>query len=497
MKKTFLMAMVVMGFLLQSVSAQEPVRGGHLRVALPDEPPGLDPTSNTAAAIDRVVYGNICEALVMVNDKGEIVPGLAERWEMSADGLRYTFHLRKAVKFHNGEPFDSQVAAWNIKRAMAEGTQNPHPEYFRGITDIQTPDPHTLVLSLEEPDALFLFHMAEGDSVMLPMKGYQEMKSKPVGTGPFKFVEWVRGDRVVMERFEGYWNPKLPYLDKVTMRFIPDASAQVAALKAGDIDVIGYIAAPESLQEFLNDKRFKVFNGTTTGEVILSTNNKAKPFDDVRVRRAMAHAIDRKKVVEMAMFGYGTPIGSHWSPSTPYYVDLTGMYPYDPDRAKALLKEAGYPNGFEAVIKLPDRYSYSRRSGEVIADMLAKVGIKLKIEIIEWGQWIDRVFKNKDYQLTCIGHVEAWDIGIYAKRGYYFNYESPRFNEVYAKALKAVTEQDKARYFGECQRIIAEDAVNGFLFSAPNLPVMKAEVMGWWENYPTIAIDCTKVWIRK
>ncbi|MGQ9858121.1 MAG: ABC transporter substrate-binding protein [Thermodesulfobacteriota bacterium] len=497
MKKTFLMAMVVMGLLLQSVSAQELVRGGHLRVALPDEPPGLDPTSNTAAAIDRVVYGNICEALVMVNDKGEIVPGLAERWEMSPDGLRYTFHLRKAVKFHNGEPFDSQVAAWNIKRAMAEGTQNPHPEYFRGITDIQTPDPHTLVLSLKQPDALFLFHMAEGDSVMLPMKGYQEMKSKPVGTGPFKFVEWVRGDRVVMERFEGYWNPQLPYLDKVTMRFIPDASAQVAALKAGDIDVIGYIAAPESLQEFLNDKRFKVFNGTTTGEVILSTNNKAKPFDDVRIRRAMAHAIDRKKVVEMAMFGYGTPIGSHWSPSTPYYVDLTGMYPYDPDKAKALLKEAGYPNGFEATIKLPDRYSYARRSGEVIADMLAKVGIKLKIEIIEWGQWIDRVFKNKDYQLTCIGHVEAWDIGIYAKPGYYFNYDSPRFNEAYAKALKAVTEEDKARYFGECQRIIAEDAVNGFLFSAPNLPVMKAEVMGWWENYPTIAIDCTKVWIRK
>jgi peptide/nickel transport system substrate-binding protein len=173
------------------------------------------------------------------------------------------------------------------------------------------------------------------------------------------------------------------------------------------------------------------------------------------------------------------------------------MYPYDPEKAKALLKEAGYPNGFEAVLKLPDRYSYSRRSGEVVADMLAKVGIRLKIEIVEWGQWIDRVFKNKDYQLTCIGHVEAWDIGIYAKPGYYFNYESPRFNEAYSKALKAVTEEEKARYFGECQRIIAEDAVNGFLFSAPNLPVMKAEVMGWWENYPTIAIDCTKVWIKK
>lgn len=476
--------------------ADTPIQGGTLTVCQPAEPPGLDPTANTAAAIDRVVYANIYEGLVKVNSQGAFVPGLAERWEVSPDGKIYTFHLRQGVKFHNGELFNAQTAKWNLERAMGQGTVNPHPEYFKGISDIKTPDEHTLIITLNDSDALFIAHIAEGDAVMLPIKGYENAKSEPVGTGPFKFTQWVRGDRVEMVRFDGYWNPEVPYLDKVIFRFVNDASAQIAALQAGDIDVIGYIAAPESAMMMSKDKRFKVFAGTTTGEVIMSTNNKAKPFDNKLVRQAMACAVDRQAVIDLAMFGYGTPIGSHWSPSTPYYKDLTGKFPYNPEKAKELLTKAGYPEGFDAVIKLPDKYTYSRRAGEVIADMLGKVGIRLKIEIIEWGQWIERVFKKKEYQLTMIGHVEAWDIGIYANPDYYFQYDSREFRDAYEKALKAPNEAEKAKWFGQCQEIIAEDAVNGFLFSAPSLPVMKAHVMGWWGNYPTIALDCTQVWLK-
>ena len=268
-------------------------------------------------------------------------------------------------------------------------------------------------------------------------------------------------------RWDGYWNPELPYLDKVTFKFIGDASAQIAAFKAGDIDVIDRLAAPEAALELSQDKRFKIFAGTTTGEVIMSTNNKAKPFDNKLVRQAMAHAMDRQAIIDLVMFGYGTPIGSHWSPSTPYYVDLTNKFPYDPKKARELLARAGYPDGFEATIKLPAIYSYSQRAGEVIADQLGKVGIKLKIEIVEWGQWLDRIFKKKEYQLTMIGHVEAWDIGIYAKPDYYFQYDSQEFRDAYAKALQAPNEKEKAEWFGRCQEIIAEDAVNGYLFSAP------------------------------
>jgi peptide/nickel transport system substrate-binding protein len=497
--KRLLFVLMMLSLLLsaQTALAVAPVKGGSLTVCQPAEPPGLDPTANTAAAIDRVVYSNIYEGLIKVNSQGEFTPGLATKWEVSPDGKVYTFHLRKGVKFHNGEPFTAQVAKWNIERAKNEGTTNPHPEYFRGITNIETPDDSTLITTLKDVDALFIAHMAEGDAVMLPAKGYEDAKSNPVGTGPFQFVNWVRGDRVEMVRYEGYWNPELPYLDKVTFKFIGDASAQIAALKAGDIDVIGYIAAPESAMEMSKDERFKVSAGTTTGEVIMSTNNKATPFDNKLVRQAMAHAVDRQAVVDLVMFGYGTPIGSHWSPSTPYYLDLTDKFSYDPEKAKDLLAKAGYPDGFEATIKLPAIYSYSKRAGEVIADMLGKVGIRLKIEIVEWGQWIERIFKKKEYQLTMIGHVEAWDIGIYANPDYYFQYDSQTFRDAYAKALKAPSEAEKAKWFGRCQEIIAEDAVNGFLFSAPSLPVMKAGVMGWWENYPTIALDCTEVWWQK
>lgn len=498
MKKLF-MAIAAIFFLVMAswVWADTPVMGGSLMVCQPAEPPGLDPTGNTAAAIDRVVYANIYEGLVKVNRNGEYVPGLATGWDVSADGKVYTFALRKGVKFHNGESFNAQVAKWNLERAKAEKTVNPHPEYFRGITNIETPNEDQLVLTLKDVDALFITHMAEGDAVMLPMKGHDNPKSNPVGTGPFKFVKWVRGDRVELVRNDGYWNPKLPHLDRVTFKFIGDASAQIAALKAGDIDVIGSIAAPESAMELSKDKRFKVFSGTTTGEVIMSTNNKAEPFNNKLVRQAMAMAIDRQTVVDLVMFGYGTPIGSHWSPSTPYYKDLTGKFAYDVKKAKALLTKAGYPDGFEATIKLPAIYSYSRRAGEVIADMLSQVGIKLNIEIVEWGQWIERIFKKKEYQLTMIGHVEAWDIGIYANPKYYFQYDSQEFRDAYSNALKAPNETEKAKWFGRCQEIIAEDAVNGYLFSAPSLAVMKAGVMNWWENYPTIALDTTEVWLKK
>ena len=335
----------------QWASAESPRKGGSLVVCQPAEPPsGLDPTAGTSAAIDRIVYANIYEGLVKTNSKGKFVPGLATKWDISSDGKIYTFYLRKGVKFHNGEPFNAQVAKWNLDRAKAENTKNVHPEYFRGISKIEMPDDFTLILHLKDVDALFIAHMAEGDAVMLPMKGYENANTHPIGTGPFKFTKWVRGDRVEMARFEGYWNPELPYLDNVTFKFIGDASAQIAALKAGDIDVLGWISAPESAAELSKDKRFKVYAGTTTGEVIMSTNNKAAPFDNKLVRQAVAHAIDRQTIIDLVMFGYGTPIGSHWSPSTPYYVDLTGKFEYNPVKAKTLLAKAGYTNGFEATI---------------------------------------------------------------------------------------------------------------------------------------------------
>jgi len=497
MKKiVFIIMSLILIFPVQWAAAETPRKGGSLVVCQPAEPPGLDPTANTAAAIDRVVWSNVYETLTKVNDQGQIIPGLAKNWNVSPDGKIYTFSLQKGVKYHNGEPFNAAAAKWNLERAKAETTVNPHPEFFRVIESIETPDDATLRITLKDVDALFLLHMAEGDASMLPMKGHETAKSNPIGTGPFKFVKWVKGDRVELARFAGYWNPELPYLDKVTFRFIPDPNAQTAALKAGDIDVIGWIGSPETALELAKDERYKVLAGASTAETILSTNNKAKPFDNLKVRQAMAHAIDRQMILDLAMSGFGTSIGSHWSPAAPYYLDLVNTYPYNPEKSKKLLTEAGYPNGFNAVLQVPGKYAYSVRSGEVIVDQFAKVGIRLKMENIEWGQWIERIYKNKEYQLTIIGHSEAWDIGIYANPNYYFQYDSQEFRDAYTMALKAPNEEKKAKWFGRSQEIIAKDAVNGFLFSQPSLPVLKANVMGWWKNYPTIAMDCTQVWIK-
>ena len=202
--------------------------------------------------------------------------------------------------------------------------------------------------------------------------------------------------------------------------------------------------------------------------------------------------------VEASMIGYAKkwdePVDEWAAVGLLHDIDYEKYPEEHPLKGVEILKEAGYPDGFSATIKLPAIYSYSKRAGEVIADQLSKVGIKLTIEIVEWGQWIDRIFKKKEYQLTMIGHVEAWDIGIYAKPDYYFQYDSQEFRDAYAKALQAPDEVQKAEWFGRCQEIVADDAVNGFLFSAPNLPAMKAGVMGWWENYPTVALDCTAVW---
>ena len=498
-KLTFLMVclflIVTMGF---AQAGEDPVYGGSLRVALEGEPPGLDPTTNPAAIIDRVVYSNLFEGLVKFNQKGEVVPALAKSWEVSKDGKVYTFNLHKGVKFHNGRPFTAADVKYTLDLARdPENKTKVHKEYYEGISDVKAVNNDTVEITLNAVNSMFLYDLARGDSVILAKDMQPEMKTNPVGTGPFKFEEWIKGDHVTLVKFDDYYRSGTPYLDKVIFKFIDTAPARNAALMAGDIDVIGYIASPETAVEFEKDARFKIHNGVTTGDVIMSTNNSKEPFNDVRVRQAMAYAIDRKAIIEGAMFGYGTPIGSHMSPINPCYVDLTWMYLYEPEKSKRLLAEAGYPDGFEAVIKLPSMYPYSVRSGEIIADLFKKVGIRLKIELIEWGQWIDRVYMNADYDLTVIGHVEAFDIGIYANPKYYFRYDNPRFQEVIKRARGSVDPAEQKKLYAIAQYILAQDAVNGFLFEAPSLPAMRKEVMGWWMDYPAIAHDVTEVWIAK
>ena len=396
------LSLIFGGVLSSEAVAQKPVSGGTLTIALSAEPPGLDPTTSPAATIKRVVHYNLLESLLKVDRNGKVVSSLAKSYSISKDGREYTFNLHPGIKFHDGKPCTAQDVKFSLERILDPKTAAPYRMYYEGIESIQVVDAQTVKFKTKKYDSNFLFNLARGDAVIVPRDAVDKLKSAPVGTGPFKLAEWRRGDSVVMVRNPDYYRKGIPYLDKVIFKFIPDPSAQLAALRAGDVDVIAYDLSPENVPALEKDPRFKVLKGHTTTDVILAMNNSRKPFQDPKVRQAITQAIDRKAVIQGAVSGYGTPIGSHMDPTNPYYADLSGLHPYNPEKARQLLAEAGYPNGFEAVLKLPEPYAYARRSGEVIADQLSRVGIKLTLEVIQMGQWVDRVFKNADYDLD--GH---------------------------------------------------------------------------------------------
>jgi len=465
---------------------------GTLVVQNSTEPPGLDLTATPASATAGVVLYNIQECLVKVDRHGKLVPWLAERWN-TTDNRNYTFFLKRGVRFHNGRELRAADVKYVFDRAMNPETKHPYPGYYAAIGDIIVRDDYTITFALKSLNANFLLNLARQGSVIYPREAVDTLKSEPIGTGPFRFAEWVRGDRIVLARNPEYHAKGLPKLDKVVFRFIPDPNATLAALKAGDVDASLFGLGPEHAQELQKDPRFQVIVGDTTNDVILAMNNSRKPYADVRVRRAITHAINKADVLKGAMFGMGRILGSNVDPLNPYFVDLAGAMPYDPAKAKKLLAEAGYPNGFETVLKVSPQYDYTVRSGEIIVDQLQKVGVRVKLEQIEWGQWIARVWREADYDLTIIGHAEAWDIANYANPKYYFRYDNPRFQELFQKS--EVTLEDKARreLYVQLQRMLVEDAPAVWLFMHPRLVVAKKGLQGLWKDLPIPSADLSEV----
>jgi peptide/nickel transport system substrate-binding protein len=455
------------------------------------EPPHLDPTAGAAAAIDEVVYANVFEGLTRIDRNGAVLPALAESWEVSEDGKRYSFKLRAGVTFHDGSSFEASDVVFALERARAEDSVNAQKALFEPIDNIEAAGDDGVVITLKRPSGNFLFNMGWGDAVIVAPETAGANKSSPMGTGPFKFRRWVKGDRVELERYDDYWGTPVQ-LSEATFKFIPDPAAAAAAMLAGDIDAFANFPAPEILAQFEADPRFDVVIGTTEGETILSTNNARAPFDDIRVRQAIAHTLDRGAVIDGAMFGYGTPIGSHFAPHHPAYIDLTGHSPHDLEKARTLLAEAGYAEGFDATLKLPPP-SYARRGGEIIAAQLAEIGIHLEIIPMEWAQWLEQVFRARDYDLTIVSHTEPMDIGIYARDDYYFNYASPALKETMESLTAAVTQEERYALMGEAQLKLAEDAVNGFIFQLAKHGVWDAKLKGLWENSPVQANDLTAV----
>ncbi|RWR29373.1 ABC transporter substrate-binding protein [Sinirhodobacter populi] len=455
------------------------------------EPPNLDPTAGAAAAIDEVVYANVFEGLTRFAPDGSILPALAQSWDVSEDGTVYTFHLVTGATFHDGTTFDAEDVKFSLDRARAEDSTNAQKALFTGISSVEVLDPATVKVTLAAPDGAFPFKMAWGDAVIVAPESIETDATKPVGTGPFQFGEWVQGDRVTLTAYPGYWGEK-PALSRATFRFISDPTAAFAAMMSGDIDAFPNYPAPETLSQFEADPRFKVVVGTTEGETILAMNNRNPPLNDVRVREAIAHAINRQEIIDGAMFGYGTPIGTHFPPHNPDYVDLTDLSAYDPDKSRALLAEAG-ASDLTLRLALPPP-SYARRGGEIVAAQLAAVGIRTQITNVEWAQWLEQVFGNHDFDLTIISHVEPADMNIYARPDYYFGYDKPEFITLMAELDRAVDPADRSALTKQAEEMIAHDYVNAFLFQLAKTGVAKAKLEGLWGNAPTPANDLTGVY---
>ena len=468
--------------------AQAQARKDTLVLAMTLEPPGLDPTAGAAAAIGEVVHYNVLETLTKIRPDSSLVPLLAHSWTVTPDNKTWAFKLRAGVTFQNGEPFNAAAVKFSFERAAAPDSLNKDKAVFANIVNLSATDELTLVVTLKNTNPDFGFQLGQATAVIVEPKSAAGNASQPVGTGPFKLESWAKGSALVLVRWDGYRDVKSVALRRVTLRFISDAAAQVAALLAGDVDLFPRVSAARSLAQFKADKRFQVLVGGSRAKTILAINNKKKPLDDVRVRRAIAMAINRQQVIDGAADGFGTPIGSFYVPGAPGYVDLTGVNAYNPERARALLKEAGISTPLELSLKLPPT-PYARQGGEVIAAMLAKVGIVAKQENLEWAQWLSGVYGQKSYDLTVISHVEPLDFGNFARPGYYWNYDSPAFNALWSRINTTADPVARLKLMDQAQRLVADDAVAAYLYQPTWITVANARLKGVWRDMPIFAND--------
>lgn len=456
-------------------------------ICLSLEPDTLDPTQAAAASIGAVVHGNILEGLAKLTENGTVVPQLADGWDISADGTRYTFRLKKNVRFHDGSEFDANAVKYSVERAQRAGMKNKLQEtLFNNIVDIFVHNVHTVELVLKHPDPDTLFRLAQNPAVILHPDTADQTGQHPVGTGPFTFEQWKRGEHITLKRWPGFRDASAVRMDTVIYRYIADPDEQVRAIHSGDVDILFNIAT-SNVAKFLSSDRYEVLIGTSSSKGLLALNNRRQPLDDVRVRRAITHAIDRESFIRQALDGRGHAIGSHFAPTDPGYINLTGMYPYDPERSRKLLRAAGITSPIKLVMSLPPT-PYAQTGGPVITEALANIGIHLTTRELSWPQWLDGPFRG-DFDVTIINHVEPLDYPIYTRPDYYFGYDSPQFRDLVNRHRSSQSPREQHVLFQQIQRHLAEDAVNAWLVSPHISTVVRKGLKGVWMHYPIFAHD--------
>ena len=493
MNKKLCILFVVVG--LMGMVAFSQTSGGMLTVALMAEPDGLNMILTPAAASFQIVMYNITEPLLRYTEARKIEPLLATSYEVSGHGDEsyYTFHLRKGVVFHDGTPFTADDVKYTFDVLLDPATSSPNASLFSFVKRVDVIDPATVRFVTEGAGAPLIGYLAsaKGTGIIPHGADMDSLRTHPIGTGPFKFLEWSPGDHITLVKNSDYWQQGLPHLDKVVCRFIPDQAASLAALRAGNVDLVDRMVGENALQ-IEGDQSLKVISGPQNLVQILAMNDSHPPFDNVLVRRAICYAINRDEIIAATDLKaeWGSPVGSHMTPLSPYYVDLVGRYPYDPDKARDLLEQAGYPNGFSTTIYLPQPYQFHVRTGQIIADELRQVGIDCKLQILEWGQWLDRVYKQWNYDMTVIAHDVSIEPAANFTKGfervnedgssaYYWQYSSPYLRDLLVSGRDTNDFSERKTIYAMVQTLISDDAVMAWIQVPHQLEGMNAKVMGY------------------
>ena len=452
------------------------------------EPSGLDPTAGAASAIAEVVLYNVFETLTKINSDGSISPLLAERWEISPDLRTITFYLRQGVRFSNGQPFNAEAVKFSFERAAAEGSTNKDKGLFAAMDSVSVMDEHTVVIINKEPNPDFLFYLGQATAIIVEPRSAGANNTQPVGTGPYLLDNWAKGSSITLKAWPEYRDADKVAIQRATFRFIGDPAAQVAAVLSGDVDAFARITA-RGMAQFKRNPRLQTIESGSRAKTVLAINNRKKPLDDVRVRRAISMAINREAVIQGAADGLGVPIGSHYVPGAPGYVDTTGVNPYDPERARALLAEAGVSTPLELSLVLPPP-PYARQGGEVIVSQLAQIGIMTKVQNVEWAQWLANTYGGAyNYDLTIVSHVEPFDLDNFTKAEYYWGYQNPAFTELYQQIRSSPTEAERNELLAMAQRLLADEAPLVWLYQPQWLSVTNKRLQGLWQDMPIMVND--------
>lgn len=441
------------------------------------EPQNLDNIAGAGQGINEAFNSNVYEALFRLTDAGSVENVLASDYKVSEDGLSYTFTLKPDVKFHSGDPLTAKDVKFSIERVVGADSKSSRKKSLEPISAIETPDDNTVIVKLSSRSISLPYNLSY---VWIVNDTAQNLTASEDGTGPYKLDNWRRGSTLSLKRFDSYWGEK-PTNGEVVFNYFTDATALNNALLTGAVDVITGVQSPDSLAQFKDNPEFAVSEGKSTTKELLAFNDRVEPFSNVKVRKAIARAIDKKKLLDSIWGGYGSLIGSFVPPTDPWYVDLTGVDPYDVDGAKALLAEAGHADGFTFSLDTPN-YDPHPIVAQFIKSELAKVGITVNINVITANEWYTKVYKTHDFQATLQEHVNHRDIVFYGNPDFYWGYNNPQVVDLIKSAETSGTVDEQTAKLTEANRVIAEDAASSWLYLYPQIVISKANVSGYPVN---------------